>query len=200
MKKSMYVLMAMTVLIAVFASACGAPPTPAQQAAPPPVQNVATEAPAPVVEAPPATEAAQAFAPACQTSTSCAAPALQDTEANSTYCVKKVPWVNILAPAGTIFEPLPKSSDPEFYPLVCGDSGTVVDGQHVFSCRGAELWTYDLKITAAACGGAADLQTGTAQCAEGQGYDAANNCCAVPDTGGGGSVTIKVNIGACPIK
>lgn len=189
----------MSLLMVVFVSACGAPAA-TQQAAPPPVESAATQAPAPADVAPPATEAAQAFAPACQTSSSCTAPALQDTAANSTYCVKKVPWQNILAPAGTIFEPLPKPEDPKFFPLVCADSGTRSGGLEVFTCRGGELWTYDLKITSPSCGDGANLQTGTTQCADGQGYDAANNCCAAPTSGDGGSVTIKVNIGACPTK
>jgi hypothetical protein len=195
MKKTT-ILVAMTVFLVLFASACGGSPAPVEPAAQAPVENppaVEQPADAPAEEPAPA----QAFAPACQTSSSCTAPTLTDTEANNTYCVTKIPYQNIMAPAGTIFEPISKEGDPEFFPLICDDSGTVVDGLNVFSCRGAELWTYDLKITPAGCG--ASLQTGTAQCAEGQGYDAAQNCCA-PVTGGGGSVTIKVNMGACPIK
>jgi hypothetical protein len=197
MKKTTIFLVAMTVLLVLLTSACGGSPAPAEPAA----QQPAAEQPTavPPVEAAPTQEAApaQAFAPACQTASSCSAPTITDTEADNTYCVTKVPYQNIMAPAGTIFEPLRKEGDPEFYPLVCEDSGTVVDGLNVFSCRGAELWTYDLKITTAAC--SSNLQTGTGQCAEGEGYDAAQNCCA-PVGNSGGSVTIKVNMGACPIK
>ena len=200
MKKSMYIFMAIGLLVAVFASACGTPAT-TQQAPPPPAQSVDTAVPPPAAEAPTATTAAQqAFAPACQGSSSCSAPDVTDTAANTTYCVKKVPWQNILAPAGTTFEPVPKDTDPKFFPLICQDAGTVVDGKEVFSCRGQELWTYDLKVTSPSCGGAANLQTGTTNCAEGQGYDAANNCCSAVDASGGGSVMIKVNLGACPTK
>lgn len=199
MKRSTFILAAMTVFVVLIASACGTP-APVEQAAPPPVQSAPTQAPP--VQAPPPTEQsvpAQTFAPACQAATTCTAPALTDKPAFETYCVQKVPYQNIMAPAGTIFEPLPKSGDPEFFPLVCADSGTVVGGLNVFSCRGAELWTYDLKVTNPACGGGS-LQTGTSQCQAGQGYDAANNCCA-PLTGGeSGSVIIKVNMGACPAK
>jgi hypothetical protein len=195
MKKTKLILMTMTVFVVLFASACGGS-APAETAAEAPVESQ------PVVEAPAENQEvapAQSFAPACQTtSSSCAAPALTDTIPNNTYCVQKIPYQNILAPAGTVFEPLPKTGDPEHFPLICDDSGTVVDGMNVFSCRGAELWTYDLRVTPAGCG--ATLQTGTGQCAEGQGYDAAQNCCAPVTGSSGGAVTIKVNMGACPIK
>src|SRR5688500_4417536 len=196
MKKTT-ILVAMTVFLVLFASACGGSPAPVEPAAQAPVENppaVEQPADAPAEEPAPA----QAFAPACQTSSSCTAPTLTDTEANNTYCVTKIPYQNIMAPAGTIFEPISKEGDPEFFPLICDDSGTVVDGLNVFSCRGAELWTYDLKITPAACG--ATLETGTTQCAQGEGYDAAQNCCAPVSGDAGGAVTIKVNMGACPIK
>jgi len=199
MKKTTTILVAMTVFLVLFVSACGGSPAPVEPDAQAPVENPPVveppaDDPAPTQESAPA----QAFAPACQTSSSCTAPALTDTDPNNTYCVKKVPYQNIMAPAGTVFEPISKESDPEFFPLICDDSGTVVDGLNVFSCRGAELWTYDLKVTTAACG--ATLQTGTGQCAEGQGYDAAQNCCAPVGGDGGGTVNIKVNMGACPIK
>jgi hypothetical protein len=198
MKKTNILLTVMTVVLVLLISACGGAPAPAEPAA----QQPAVEQPQ-VVESqptqPPAEAPAQSFAPACQTtSSSCSAPALTDTVPNNTYCVKKVPYQNIMAPAGSVFEPLPKEGDPEFYPLICDDSGTDVDGLRVYSCRGAELWTYDLRITPAGCG--ATLQTGTGQCAEGQGFDAAQNCCAPVTGNSGGAVTIKVNMGGCPIK
>jgi len=194
MQKTKLILMTMTAFTVLLISACGgsAPAEPAAQA---PVEESQPVAPAENQEVAPA----QSFAPACQTtSSSCAAPSLTDTLPNNTYCVQKVPYQNILAPAGSIFEPLPKEGDPKFYPLICDDSGTDVDGLRVYSCRGAELWTYDLRITPAGCGAA--LQTGTGQCAEGQGYDAAQNCCAPVTGSSGGAVTIKVNMGGCPIK
>jgi hypothetical protein len=191
MKKSTYALLALTGLMVVFASACGLPAAaPAQQPAAPaaPVENAPAQ-PADVAQPP-----AQGLAPACQAGTSCSAPAVSDTAALNTYCVLKVPYQNILLDPGTTFESL----DPQGE-LQCADSGTQVDGKNVISCHGKELWTYELKLTNTACGGSS-LQAGTAQCADGQGYDAANNCCAPISNGEGGSVTIKVNIGACPIK
>ena len=64
-------------------------------------------------------------------------------------------------------------------------------------CHGAQLWTYDAKVTNPSCVSSA-LQAGTTSCADGQGYDAANNCCAPLAADDAGSVTIKVNLGACP--
>jgi hypothetical protein len=186
MKKIHLILMAMAVFWALFAAACSTP------AAQPAVQD------APAVEAQPQTNqeapAAQ-FAPACQAAASCDAPAVTDTEAVNTYCVQKIPYQNIMLPPGTTFESLDSKGE-----LKCADSGTVVDGKNVISCTGKELWTYELKLTNTACGSGSSLQAGTTSCADGQGYDAANNCCAPLTTGSGGSVVIKVNIGACPIK
>jgi hypothetical protein len=196
MKKKSYLLLATTVFIVLFASACGGSAAPATQAAPPPVEIVPTTTPVDVVE--PATAqqpapSAQAFAPACQTGTSCAAPAVEemDTEVKKTYCVKKVPYQNILVPPGTTFEVLDTSGE-----FKCQDSGTVVDGKAVLSCTGKNLWTYELKLINPACSTSA-LTTGTGQCQEGLGYDAAQNCCAPLTGGNSGSVTIKVNLGSC---
>jgi hypothetical protein len=201
MQKSTYILMALALLTAVALAACGGAPAPTEPPPPPPVESAPTEAPPPAaVEPTQAVEPAPAFAPACPESASCTAPEIQDKPAFETYCVQKVPYQNLMLPAGTILEPQPKAGDPEFYPLVCADSGTKVSGLNVFSCRGAELWSYDLKVTNPACGGGGNLQTGTTQCQEGLGYDAANNCCAPISGGGGGSVVIKVNMGACPTQ
>ncbi len=192
MKKTTYILLALAVFMAVFVSACGgaqaptAAPAPTQPPPPPPVE-VPTQQ---IVPAEPPTT--QAFAPACQTTaSSCVAPALQDTEALNTYCVEKIPYQNIMVDEGVTFESL----NPDT--LTCADNGTKVDGKHVIECHGKELWTSELKLTNSACGGTA-LVTGTTQCQEGFGYDAAQGCCAPVTTDTGGSVTIKVNMGACP--
>jgi len=195
MKKTTYLLLATTVFVVLFASACGGSAAPATQAAPPPVEVVPTEAP-PVVAPATAQQPAQpvpVFAPACQAATSCAAPAVEemDTEVKKTYCVKKVPYQNILVPPGTTFEVLDTSGE-----FKCKDSGTVVDGKAVLSCTGKNLWAYELKLINPACS-ASNLTTGTGQCQEGLGYDAAQNCCAPLTGGDSGSVTIKVNLGSC---
>jgi len=194
MKKTTYFLLAVTVFVVLFASACGGSAAPATQAAPPPVNVVPTQAPANVV-APTQQPAApaQTFAPACQAATSCAAPEVKDTVANTTYCVEKIPYQNISVMPGTTF----KSLDPKGE-LKCQDSGTVVDGKSVITCTGKQLWTYQLKFTNSACA-ANTLATGNGQCQDGLGYDAAQNCCAPLTAADAGSVTIKVNMGACPL-
>ena len=196
MKQKPYFLMALTVFMVLAVSACGGA-APATQAAPPPAEAVPTEAPqqAAPTQAPPEQPAApaQTFAPACQAAISCAAPDIKDTEAANTYCVEKVPYQNIAVEPGTTFEVLDPTGE-----LKCQDSGTVVDGKNIITCTSKELWTYELKFTNSACA-ASSLATGTGQCQEGLGYDAANNCCAPLNAGGSGSVVIKINMGACPV-
>jgi len=194
MKKINYLLLATTVFVVLFASACSGSAAPATEAALPPVEVVPTQVPP--VEAvqptlqPAATE--QTFAPACQAATSCAAPDVKDTEAVDTFCVEKVPYQNINVAPGTTFESLDPTGE-----LKCQDSGTVVDGKNVITCTSKELWTYELKFTNSVCAANA-LATGTGQCQDGLGYDAAQNCCAPLAATDAGSVTIKVNMGACP--
>ena len=182
MKKTTYVLLAMTVLTVLFASACGSSNAPAAQAAP--VDAAANQA-APAVNA-------QTFAPACQTTTSCA-PANVDLPPYDTYCVIKATYQNLLLDPGVTFELVNPADD-----LNCYDSGTDVKGKNVITCTGKQLWTYELKLTNTACTGGSSLQAGTGQCQEGLGFDAAQNCCAPITNDGGNSTIIKVNIGACP--
>ena len=194
MKKTTYFLLATTVLVTLFASGCGGSAAPATQAAPPPAEVVPTQAPAEVVEPtqqPAAT--VQTFAPACQAAASCAAPEVKDTAPEETYCVEKIPYQNISVMPGTTFESLDPSGE-----LKCQDAGVVVDGKNVLTCTGKELWTYELKLTNSACAANA-LTTGASQCQDGLGYDAAQNCCAPLAATDAGSVTIKVNMGACAL-
>jgi hypothetical protein len=192
MKRTTYFLLAMTVFVVLFASACSGSAASATQAAPIEASEP-TQVPAEVVapvEQPEAT--AQTFAPACQAGASCAAPAVKDTAANETYCVQKAPYQNISVMTGTTFESLDPSGE-----LKCQNSGTVVDGKDVITCTGKQLWTYELKLTNSACAANA-LATGSGQCQDGLGYDAVQNCCAPLAATDTGSITIKVNIGACP--
>lgn len=189
MKKTTYFLLATTVFVVLFASACGGSAAPATQAAPP-VEVVPTQA-APVDAAAPTTAPVQTFAPACQAATSCAAPAVVDTVASDRVCVKKIPYQYIFVDDGVTFEVL----EPD--KLTCVDNGGVSsDGKHVVECHGTESWSSQVKFTNTACGGAS-LTTGTGQCQEGLGYDAAQNCCAPVTAGDAGSVTITVNMGEC---
>ena len=200
MKRTTWFFLAMTVLVTLFAAACGNAAAPAQQApAAPAQQQPAAQQPAQPAAQQPAQPAAQgaapaqAFAPACQAATSCTAPDVKDVEAGNTFCVEKIPYQNISVDPGTKFEVIDPKGE-----LKCQDSGTVVKGKEVITCSGKQLWTYQLKLTSASCGGGA-LASGTGKCQDGQGYDAAQNCCAPMTTGDAGSVTIKVNIGACPL-
>jgi len=163
-------------------------------------QPVASNQPVPTSPAspvdPPPTQ--QDFASACM---SCAAPAISpEKPANETYCKKKIPYQNFNVEPGTTFEEL----DPSGV-FRCWDSGAFVtldkprsvDKQRlsVFTCTGEQLQTYDLKITSPSCN---KIEPNPDRCQEGFGYDAKQNCCA-PLTGeNSGSVTIKVNMGACP--
>ena len=203
MKKKTHLLVAMTVFVLLIASACGssaAPATQAVQSVPqvPPVQSVQTQAPAPLDVTAPTQQSApgQTFAPACQTTSagSCAAPdvAEKDTEVKKTYCVAKLPFQNIFVAPGTLFEVMDKSGD-----FKCSDSGTVVNGKMVIACTGKQLYSFNLKLTNPACGGASALTPGASQCQTGLGYDAGQNCCAPLNGSDSGSVIIKVNLGAC---
>lgn len=173
---------ALLVLMGILLGACAPAAAPAvdQPASAPPAGN---DQPAQ------AQPTAQAFAPACQNS--CAAPDVKDTVASDTYCVEKIPYQNVSVPPGTTFEI--NDSTGRFK---CQDSGAVVNGKNIITCTGAELIAYDLKLTNTACN-AGSLAVGTGQCQEGLGFDAANNCCAPVGTDNT-SVTIKVNMGACP--
>jgi hypothetical protein len=109
--------------------------------------------------------------------------------------VKKIPYTNIVVDPGTTFEVLDKSGD-----FSCADSGQKTDaGRTILTCTGKELYAFDLKLTNPACS-TSNLATGTGQCQEGYGFDAAQGCCAPITTDlTAGSVTIKVNLRACPL-
>jgi len=79
MKKTTYYLLAMTVLMVLFASACGGKAT---------SQPSGNQAPAPAAAAP------------------AVPPAVKDTETGNTYCAEKIPYQNISVDPGTTFEAL----------------------------------------------------------------------------------------------
>jgi hypothetical protein len=189
MKKTTYLLLATTVFMVLFASACGGSAAPATQAAPP-VEVVPTQ-PAPEAAPVDAGAPAQTFAPACQAASACAAPAVVDTVASDRVCVKKIPYQYIFVDDGVTFEVL----EPD--KLICVDNGGVSsDGKHAIECHGTESWASQVKFTNTACS-AASLTAGSDQCQAGLGYDAAQNCCAPLTAGDAGSVTITVNMGEC---
>ena len=134
MKKTNYLLLAITIFVVLFVSACSGSAAPAAQAAP-----ASQAAPAPQSE-------------------SLVAPDVQDTVASETYCVQKIPYQNISVDSGTTFEALDPKGE-----LKCQDSGTVVDGKTVLTCTGKQLWTYDLKLTSSS-GGSKTIKVNMGAC------------------------------------
>ena len=196
MNKTYYPIAAMAVLILLFAAACSAPaPTaaPQQQASAPTLDVQApTEPPMPApttIQPAPQANNGGAQAPICQAASSCQALNAQQVQLE---CIKKVPYTNVLVPQGTKFETVDNTGL-----FVCNDTGQVVNGQDVITCRGKPLWSYNLKLTNAACG-AGNLQTGTGQCQQGYGYDAAQQCCSPVTSGSAGFAMVTVNMAGCP--
>jgi hypothetical protein len=128
-------------------------------------------------------------APICQASETCAA---LNAEQIPLSCVKKVPYTNVLVPVGTTFEVLDQSGS-----FMCLDTGVVVNGEEVLTCHGTPLFSFQLRLTNAACSGSS-LATGTGQCDNDYGYDSAQKCCAPSSTALAGSAVVTVNLAACP--
>lgn len=203
MKKTAFLLTAVTLLVLMGAVACSPASTGSVQPASGSANQPAATAPAPVevtnqpaVAAQPASGSANqpqanaALAPVCQSANTCQAPSSEQVEIG---CVDKIPYTNVLVPADTQFEVVDKSGN-----FNCTDSGTVVNGKTVLTCRGKQLYTFDLKLSGSACG-AANLTTGTGQCQAGYGYDSAQQCCAPVSGDTAGSTTVQVNLGGCPL-
>ncbi len=168
-------------------------PAPAAAPAPEVVvvkETVVVEQPAPVEPPPPEQGAAPQYAPLCQAASGCAAPEVEMLD--NKYCVEKIPYAIMSVPAGTTYESL----DPK---LKCQDQ-MHSDGSLRITCySGKELWSYDMKVCNGACA-APQLDMTSGQCQEGYGYDAANQCCAQPSSGGEAGCTVyQVDIGACPL-
>jgi hypothetical protein len=195
MQKSYYFLAAIAFLVIMLAAACSAPVPAAAPSVPPSIPTLAAgpttdlSAAAPSVQ-PTVANSGGSPAPICQATLSCAALDAQQIELD---CVKKVPYTNVLVPQGTNFEVVDTSSG-----FTCADSTVVVNGKKVISCHGPELLSFELKLTNPSCGGDS-LVTGTSQCQQGYGYDAAQQCCAPVSAAAGGSTTVRVNLGGCPI-
>jgi hypothetical protein len=139
----------------------------------------------------PAEGSAPEYAPFCQAAASgCGAPEVEMLD--NKYCVDKVPYAIMAVPAGTTYEPLDAD-------LKCVDQ-MHADGRLRVTCSsGEELLSYQLKVCNGACA-APVLDTNSAQCPAGYGYDAANQCCGQPAAGGEGGCTVyQVDLGACPL-
>ena len=180
-------------------TACGgsAPAEPAPVVEQPPATEPPTVEPAPVeptqVVEPAAPEPTQPqYAPFCDAAPAgCEAPTVEMLD--NKYCVEKVPYAIMSVPAGTTYESL----DPDFQ---CVDQ-MHSDGNLRLTCHSVtskELLSYDIKVCNGSCTAPA-LQTGTGQCPEGYGYDAASMCCAAPSPASGdGCTTYTVDLGGCP--
>ncbi|HTP03278.1 MAG TPA: hypothetical protein VMJ64_18015 [Anaerolineales bacterium] len=129
--------------------------------------------------------------PVCSVSSSCQA---FDAVQYPLDCVKKIPYTNVLVPPGTQFEVVDTSGD-----FTCVDTGTVVNGKEVLTCYGRQLYSFELSLTNPACSANDSLDTTTDRCQSGYGFDASQNCCARLPSGADGSVTVRVNLGGCPV-
>ena len=129
-------------------------------------------------------------APVCQASNSCEA---LDAVQIPLDCVKKVPYTNVLVPPDTTFEVVDSSGA-----FICNDTGVVVNGKKVVTCHGKQLSSFELTLTNPACGDTM-LSTGTGQCQQGYGFDAAQKCCLPLSGAADGSTTVSVWLGACPV-
>ena len=192
MSKLPYSLAVISALLIISGAACTSAAQAPSVAASIPQQPVGGGAaqPAPAVVPSETQTGGGASAPICKAATTCQVPSADQAEIS---CVKKIPYTNVSVPPGTSFEVLDKSGN-----FTCVDSGTVVNGKEVITCHGTQLYSFDLKLTSTACGGAS-LTTGGNQCQQGYGYDAAQKCCSPVSGSSSNSTTVSVTLGACPL-
>jgi hypothetical protein len=190
MKKiAMLFVLMVTLMLAI--SACGSAPAPTPEVVVV-KETVVVEVPgdAPTAEPAAAEPAAPQYAPACAAAASnCTAPEV--TMGTNNYCNEKQVYAILTAPGNTSYESL----DPA---MKCVDQ-VHADGSLRITCwvPGKGLLAYDLKACNTDCA-APQLDMNSSQCQEGLGYDAANQCCAQPSSGGeAGCTTFTVNIGTC---
>jgi hypothetical protein len=193
MKNTIILLLTAGLLLA----ACVPAPTPApveQPVQPQPVVELPTQAPPPPPPEPTAVQPpAPQYAPFCQSAPVACQPPTIELRDNA-FCVEKIPYAILAVPAGTTYE----SQDAG---MECIDQATA-DGSLRITCHskeGKQLWSYNLKVCNGSCS-APSLQMGTGQCPEGYGFDATNQCCAVPPAAGSeaGCIIYRVDIGGCP--
>ena len=175
---------------AILLTACGGPATEPAPAGEQPTNVEPTTSPAEPTSAVEPTQ--PQYAPFCEAAaaTGCEAPTV--TMLDNKYCIERVPYAIMSAPAGTTYE----SQDPD---MECVDQ-MHNDGNLRITCHsisGKDLWSYDLKVCNSSCS-ATSLEMGTGQCPEGYGYSAANQCCSAPAPSGSDGCTIyRVDLGVC---
>jgi hypothetical protein len=104
-------------------------------------------------------------------------------------CNKKVPYTLVGISPGATIEVLDKG-------LTCKDE-KVWGGVQQYSCTGEPLYSYEIKVCAAACS-APPLDLETERCPKGYGYSAAAGCCWSTTALEVGCVIYKVDISSCP--
>ena len=193
MHKRRSILTAIVILMVPLGAACSLPaqvPT-ITPSVPRSTGGQTNQAPAAVPDPQPtAARVVVSQAPICQASNSCEA---LDAVQIPLDCVKKVPYTNVLVPPGTTFEVVDTSGA-----FICNDTGVVVTGKKVITCHGKELYSFELKLTNAACGGA-PLSSATGQCQDGYGFDPTQKCCEPVTGAAAGSIIVRVQLAACPI-
>ncbi len=147
-----------------------------------------TNPPPPVESVVPAATALQS-APLCTADPLASACTSPKVEERDKFCVKKVPYVLIVMPPGTRYDPADSG-------LFCSDEG-IRNGEQMISCTGQHLTTYDLKVCNTTCSAAAPLTAGAGQCPDGYGYSAGGNCCWPMPAPDAGCVLFQVDIGTC---
>lgn len=191
MKNARFLFVFVAVVV-VLLTACGGP-APTTEPAPAVEQPTDVEPTALPAEPASAAEPAQPqYAPFCEAAAASGCEAPTVTMLDNKYCIERVPYAIMAAPAGTTYE----SQDPD---MECVDQmhndGTLRITCH--SISGKDLWSYDLKVCNSACS-ATSLEMGTDQCPEGYGYDAANQCCSAPVPSSSDGCTIyRVDLGVC---
>jgi hypothetical protein len=189
--KKIAMLFALLVTLMLVLSACGSTPAPTPEVVVV-KETVVVEVPgeAPPAEPAPAEPAAPQYAPVCAAAVNnCTPPEIEMGDNN--FCSEKQVYAIMKAPGNTSYESL----DPA---MKCVDQ-VHADGTLRITCwvPGKNLLAYEMKVCNTDCA-APQLEMGSNQCQEGFGYDAANQCCAQPSSGGdAGCTNYKVNIGTC---
>ena len=140
----------------------------------------------PVVASPTASVQSAPLCTVDPLASACTPPLVEERDR---FCVKKVPYALMALPVGTTFQPADAG-------LTCSNEG-VHDGMQMVSCTGKRLTSYDLKVCNSTCSAAVPLATGTGQCPQGYGYNAAAGCCWPMPAPDAGCSLFKVDIGTC---
>lgn len=118
----------------------------------------------------------------CAAGISIPTPVVKET---NKICVEKKPYTAISIPENATFVPL----NPR---LSCRNESTK-NGKTIISCTGQQLFSYDLKV----CVSPVVSSAGSGKCAQGDTFNAANQCCLITPPDGAGCTVFKVDLRAC---